>query len=183
MSDLVAIVYPTESKAEEIRQRLLEMQKEYLIQLEDAAIAVKSPDGKVKLNQLINPTATGALEGSWWGLLLGALFLMPVMGVVGGPAGAALGAASGAALGAASGAIGGALTDLGVDDKFMKDLAKTLEPGGAALFLLVRKMTTEKVLEAIKGTGGKVLKTSLDRRNEEALRDALAGVRGAAEAA
>lgn len=174
MSDLVVIVYPSEAKAEEVRQRLLSMQKEYLIELEDAVIAVRDKDGRVRLNQLINPTAMGALTGSWWGLLIGAIFLMPAMGLVAGPAGLALGAVSGAAIGAASGAIGGALTDLGIDDKFMKDLGQSLEPGGAALFLLVRKMTTEKVLEAIKGTGGYVLKTSLDASKEEALRAAIA---------
>jgi len=96
MSDLVAIVYPSESKAEEVRQRLLKLQKEYLITLSDAVIAVKTDSGDIKLNQLVNTTATGAVAGSFWGLLIGVLFLNPIVGV---------------ALGAASGALGGALTD------------------------------------------------------------------------
>jgi uncharacterized membrane protein len=166
MSDLIAIVYPSEAEAEKMRQKILGLQKEYLIELSDAAIAVKSPQGHVKLNQLISPTKIGALEGTFWGLLIGAIFLMPVMGP-------AIGAVSGAAVGAASGAIGGALMDLGIDDDFMKELAAKLEPGNAVLFLLVRKMTSDKVLAAIKGTGGKVLKTSLDESKEEALREAI----------
>ena len=97
MSDLVVIVYPNEAKAEEMREKLLKLQKEYLIELGDAAIAVKRPEGHVKLNQLVNPTTMGALQGTFWGLLIGAIFLMPVMGP-------AVGALSGAALGAASGA-------------------------------------------------------------------------------
>jgi uncharacterized membrane protein len=175
MPDLVVIVYPTESRAEEIRQKLLSLEKEYLIELEDAVIATKDKNGRVRLNQIVNPTAMGALAGSWWGLLMGAIFLMPVMGAAAGIPGLALGVASGAALGAATGAIGGALTDLGINDNFMKELSTKLEPGGAALFLLIRRMTTDKVLTAIKGTGGEVIKTSLDSTEEEVLRRALIG--------
>jgi uncharacterized membrane protein len=165
MSDLVVIVYPTEARAEEMRQKIFGLQKEYLIEIGDAAIAVMHEDGKVKLNQLLNTTAMGAVSGSFWGLLIGAIFLMPL---------------AGAALGAASGALGGALTDYGVDDKFMKELSTSLQPGNAALFVLVKRVTGDKVLEALKGTGGLVLKTSLDHTREQALRDALAGVTAAA---
>ncbi|MBX9875371.1 MAG: DUF1269 domain-containing protein [Beijerinckiaceae bacterium] len=168
MSDLVVIVYPTEARAEEMRQKLFALQKEYLIEIGDAAIAVMQEGGKVKLNQLLNTTAMGAASGSFWGLLIGAIFLMPL---------------AGAALGAASGALGGALTDYGVNDAFMKDLAGSLQPGNAALFVLVQRVTGDKVLKAIKGTGGVVLKTSLDHTREQALRDALAGVSAAAPAA
>lgn len=159
MSDLVVIVYPTEAKAEEMRQKLFELQKQYLIEIGDAAIAVMHEGGKIKLNQLLNTTAMGAASGGFWGLLIGAIFLMPVFG---------------AAIGAASGALGGALSDYGVNDAFMKDLSGSLQPGNAALFVLIRKVTGDKVLEAIKGTGGVVLKTSLDHTREQALRDALA---------
>ncbi|WP_089177445.1 DUF1269 domain-containing protein [Bosea sp. AS-1] len=168
MSDLVVIVYPTEARAEEMRQKLIGLQKEYLIEIGDAAIAVMHQDGKVKLNQLLNTTALGAVSGSFWGLLIGAIFLMPIFG---------------AALGAASGALGGALTDYGIDDKFMKDLAGSLQPGNAALFVLVKKVTGDKVLEALRGTGGTVLKTSLDQSQEQKLRDALADAHAAAPAA
>jgi uncharacterized membrane protein len=158
MSDLIAIVYPTEAKAEEVRQRLFELQKEYLIKLGDAVIATKTDSGKVKLNQIVNTTAAGAAQGSFWGLLIGLLFLNPLIGV---------------AVGAASGAIGGALTDVGINDDFMKELAAKLEPGNGALFLLIQEMTEDKVLKEIEGYGGTVLKTSLDESKEQVLRDAL----------
>lgn len=159
MSDLIVIVYPTEAVAEDVRLRLFKMQREYLIQLQDAVIATKSEDGHIKLNQIINTTAVGAVSGSFWGLLVGALFLMPALG---------------AAVGAASGALSGALTDFGIDDKMMKDLAASMQPGSAALFVLAEKMTSDKVIDGIKDAGGVVLKTSLDRSKEQALRDALA---------
>jgi Predicted membrane protein len=77
------------------------------------------------------------------------------------------------AVGAASGAIAGALTDVGINDAFMKELSASLEPGNAALFLLVQDITTDKVLKEIEAYGGTVLKTSLDESKEQVLRDAL----------
>src|ERR1700746_1334550 len=159
MSDLVVIAFPTEAKAEEVRQKLLAMQKEYLIELSDAAIAVKDAQGNIKLNQLINTTAAGAVTGAFWGTLIGLIFLMPL---------------AGAALGAASGTLSGYLTDVGIDDKWMKETAAAIQPGTAALFVLVRKVTADKVLERLKGEGGTVLKTSLDHTKEAALQAALA---------
>src|SRR5919109_2383829 len=90
MSDLIAIIYPSEAKAEEVRQRLFKLQKEYLITISDAVIATKTEAGPVKLNQLVNTTAVGAVSGSFWGLLIGVLFLNPILGVAGGAASRAL---------------------------------------------------------------------------------------------
>ena len=161
MSDLVVIVYPSEARAEEMRKKIFAMQKEYVIEIGDAVVAVKTDDGHVKLNQLFNTTALGAVSGSFWGMLIGLIFLNPLAGM---------------ALGAASGAISGALADYGIEDGFMKDVSASLQPGSAALFVLIRKMTADKVLDALKGTGGVVLRTSLDHSREQALRDALAGM-------
>jgi len=159
MSDLVVIAFPSEEKAEAVRARVLALQKTYLIELEDAVVAVKHDDGKVKLNQMVSTTAAGAASGSFWGLLIGMLFMVPIVGV---------------ALGAASGALAGALTDVGINDDFMKDLSQVLQPGDAALFLLIRRMTTDKVLEDLQGVGGTVLRTSFDHTRENDLREALA---------
>jgi uncharacterized membrane protein len=158
MSDLLVIAFPTEKEAEDVRTKLLGMQKEYLIDLGDAVVAVKQSDGKIKLNQLFSTTALGAASGSFWGLLIGMIFLLPIVGV---------------AVGAASGALAGALTDFGINDKFMKDVSEAVQPGGAALFLLVNKMTTDKVLADLKGVGGKIIRTSFDKTKEEAIQTAL----------
>jgi uncharacterized membrane protein len=158
MSDVVVVEFPTEAKAEEVRQKLLDMQREYLIELEDAVVAIKQPSGRIKLNQLFHPTVAGAAYGSMWGLIVGLIFLMPV---------------AGAAIGAASGAIGGALSDVGIDEQFIQEVAATLASGSAALFLLIRKVTTDKVLAELRGVGGKILRTSFDETRENVLREAL----------
>ena len=148
--------------AEEVRLKLRKLQNEYLIDLEDAVVAVKDTAGKVKLHQAVNLTAAGAVSGGFWGSLIGLIFLNPLLGL---------------AVGAGAGAVSGALSDLGINDQFMKDLAATMTPGSSALFVLVRKATPDKVLEEIKGTGGKVLKTSLSHEDEQKLQAALSAAR------
>lgn len=160
MSDLIVVAYDSEDQANEVRTKLMKLTKEYLLELEDAVIAVKKTDGKVKLQQMYNLTAGGALAGGFWGLLIGTIFLNPVLGAV---------------VGAGAGAASGALTDVGVDDKFMKELAASFQPGSSLLFILFRKATPDKVLDELRGTGGKVIKTSLTHENEAKLQQALDG--------
>jgi uncharacterized membrane protein len=158
MSHLVVIGYDDIHKAEEVRLMLLKLQKDYLIDLEDAVVVIKKPDGKIKLNQAVNLPAMGAVKGTFWGMLIGALFLSPFLG---------------AAVGAVSGGLSGALTDIGIDDNFMKELGETLKPGTSALFVLVKSATADKVAEHMQGTGGKLLKTSLSHENEDKLQAVL----------
>lgn len=158
MSELIVIGYDDLFKADEIRLQLLKLQREYLVDLEDAVVAVKDPNGKVRLNQAFPLTAMGATGGGFWGALIGLIFLNPLLG---------------AAVGAGAGAISGALSDIGINDDFMKNLAEGFTPGTSALFILVRKVTTDKVLEEFKGTGGKILQSSLSHVDEERLQAAL----------
>ncbi|MBR8827357.1 MAG: DUF1269 domain-containing protein [Gomphosphaeria aponina SAG 52.96 = DSM 107014] len=158
MSDLIAIAYNDEFKAEEVRLVLAKLQKQHLIELDDAAVVVKNEEGKVQLKQAINLTAAGAATGSFWGLLIGTLFFSPLLGV---------------ALGAASGALSGALSDIGVNDDFMRDLGESLPLGSSALFILVRKVTPDKVLDAVAPYGGKILQTSLSKDEEHQLQEVL----------
>lgn len=163
MSDLIAIVFEDEQLAFEMRAELAKMQKEYLIQMEDAVVVTKGADGKTKLHQAVNLTAAGAMGGGFWGMLIGMLFLNPLLG---------------AAAGAASGALAGKFTDIGIDDKMMKELAESFKPGTSALFVLVKKVTGDKVLERLHGFSGKgkVFKTSLDKDDEDTLRRAIEGI-------
>lgn len=162
MSNLVVIGYEDQFKAEEVRLMLWKMQKEYLIDLEDAVVAVKDEKGKVKLHQAVNLTAAGAVGGGFWGALIGLIFLNPLLGL---------------AVGATAGAVSGALTDVGINDAFMKDLADTMSAGSSVLFILVRRATPDKVLEELKGTGGKVLKTSLSHDDETKLQEVLSAAK------
>ena len=159
MSTLVVVAYPNEYQAEEVRLRLLQMQKEYLVDLEDAAIAVRKDNGKIKLRQLYSLTGASALTGGFWGLLVGLIFLNPLLGV---------------AVGAGAGAIYGALADVGVNDGFMKDLAAQLKPGGSMLFILCRSISLDKAIAELEGTGGTIIRTSLSHEDEDRLRAALA---------
>jgi uncharacterized membrane protein len=158
MSTLVVVSYDNMYKAEEVRLLLRKMQKDYLLDMEDAVVAVKDEAGKVKLHQAINLTAAGAVSGGFWGALIGMIFMMPLLG---------------AAVGASAGAASGALTDVGIDDKFMKDLAASMNAGSSVLFVLSRSFTPDKVLAELTGTGGKVLKTSLTHEDEAKLQAAL----------
>ena len=142
MSDLVIVAFPDEATAFEARAALVKLQREYLIELGDAVVVVKDANGHIKLNQLINLTTTGAASGALWGTLIGFIFMAPLLGT---------------ALGAASGALGGKLSDVGINDKFMKEAAEALQPGTAGLFLLIRKMTTDKVLADLRGIGGTLM--------------------------
>ncbi len=163
MSTLVVVGYDDAYKAEEIRLKLQKLQKDYLIDMEDAVVAVKDEKGKVKLHQAVNLTAAGAVTGGFWGSLIGLIFLNPLLGL---------------AAGAAAGALSGALTDVGIDDNFMKDLAASMKPGSSVLFVLVRKVTPDRVVEELKGTGGKILKTSLTHEDEAKLQAALSASKG-----
>src|SRR5262245_33341572 len=166
MATFVVIDYENEVKAEEVRLALLKMQKQYLIDLADAVVVVRDERGKVRLRQMYNLTAAGAASGGFWGALIGLLFLNPLFGF---------------AIGAAAGAISGALKDVGIDDAFMKKLGETLKPGTAALCVLVRQMTPDKVIEELKKFGGTLIKTNLSHENEAKIREALASVQKAAE--
>ena len=98
----------------------------------------------------------GGADG--WGALIGLIFMSPLLGM---------------AVGASAGAVSGALTDVGINDDFMKNLAASFKNGTSVLFVLVRKATPDKVLAELQGTGGKVIKTSLTHEEEDQLQAVL----------
>jgi uncharacterized membrane protein len=165
MSNLVAIAYPDIKTAEEVMGTLGRLQVERSIELEDAVIVTRDDGGKVKLHQARSTTGAGAAGGAMWGGLIGLLFLAPLLGM---------------AVGAASGALTGKLTDVGVDDSFLKELGDKLEPGTAAVIVLVHRSTPDKVVPEIQQYGGTVLQSSLDNEAEERLQEALQGQGAAA---
>ena len=164
MADLIMMEFSTEPKAEAVRQTLLDMQKDYLIEPDDAVIATKYAVGQVKLNQVLQPVRAGAVSGMFWGSLIGLLFMMPL---------------AGAAIDTAPGAFRGRLADLGIDDNFTQQAGKALQSGNAVLFLMIRKMTTDEVLNTLRGAGGKASRSSLDGSKEGVLQATLACLQAA----
>jgi uncharacterized membrane protein len=160
MSTLVAVVFEDESTAFEMRAKLAKMQKDYLIDLEDAVVVTRDQKGKTRLEQAVSLTAAGAIGGGFWGLLIGLIFLNPLLGAV---------------LGAGVGALSGKLRDIGLDDRVLKDIGNSFHPGTSGLFVLFRRVTADKVLEGLKEfTGkGKVFQTSLSKDDENALREVI----------
>ena len=164
MSDLIAVAYPDQATAEKVRDDLARLTREHVIEIEDAVVVTREPNGKVKLHQAVNPAGAGAAGGALWGGLIGLIFLAPLLG---------------AAIGAAAGGASGALTDLGIEDNFMKEVGQTLPEGGAALFALVRQVTPDKVNPRISQYGGKVIQSSLSNEAEQRLQEALDSAGGA----
>ncbi|WJV50642.1 DUF1269 domain-containing protein [Streptomyces flavofungini] len=158
MAELVVLGFSDKEKAEAVMRLGKELSHQELLDLEDAALAWRTMDGKIHVRQSYSTTATGAAGGALWGSLFGLLFLMPVFG---------------AAVGAATGAVAGKLTDIGMNDAFIKEVASTLEPGRAAVFALVRRSTPDRVREALRPFSPVVLRTSLTRDREEELVAAL----------
>lgn len=172
MSTLIAVTYPNEQRAQEVLAELRKLESQYLIDLEDAVYVTKDANGKPKLHQAVDLTQAGAVNGAFWGLLIGLLITLPFpfmaplawMGI----------AAASAGVGALSGALAGRAADLGIDDAFMENLTVNMTPGSSTLFILARSVTLDKVEPDLAKFGGKVLYTNLDKQAEENLRAQLA---------
>ncbi len=160
MSDLIAITYKDDTSASAALNKLSRLQKEHVITLEDAAVANMNEKGKVKVKQTLEAQHTGSLAGwgFFWGFLIGLLFGGPLIWGL---------------LTALLGGIIGKTTDLGIDNKFIKEVGNSLEPGQSALFILVIEVTPDKVLPHLEKFGGTVYQTSLSKEDEEKLQKAL----------
>lgn len=156
MSDLIVVAFDNETGADKMRDALVGMQKRHLVTLEDAAVVVRKPDGKVKVKQAANLVGEGALGGAFWGMLIGIIFWIPWLG---------------AGIGALSGAVSAHFTDIGVDDDFIKEVGDTIDPGHSALFLLVKEATPDKIVGELKQYKGKILQTSLSAEDEAKLKE------------
>ena len=158
MANLFVLAYEDETGANDALDEVVQLQKQELIAVEDAAVVVHPMNGKAKIKQARSLTGAGALGGAFWGLLFGLIFLVPIAGL---------------AIGAATGALAGKMTDYGIDDKFIKQVASKVVPGTSALFLLVHSAQRKKVIEALKPYGGELIQSSLSPKQEAELREAL----------
>ena len=158
MSQLIVFVLPTPDGAYAMREALDELRRQDVIELGDAAVVERSADGKVRLQQATNLVGAGALGGAVWGALVGLVFLSPWLGL---------------AAGAVAGALAGRFTDIGIDDDFIHQLAKTITPGQSALFLLIDRWDEPTVLAQLAAFDATILRTSLAADEEARLRAVL----------
>jgi uncharacterized membrane protein len=158
MTELIVLAFPTTNGAQEALAVLSSLQKQELIKLSDAAAVVRKPDGKVKVRQAVDLVGAGALGGAFWGMLIGLIFLVPWLGL---------------AIGAISGAIAGRFSDIGIDDKFIKEVGASVEPGNSALFMMVERMTEDRVLPELQKFHPTVLRTNLSAEDEAKLKAAF----------
>jgi uncharacterized membrane protein len=152
--------FESDSGAETAVETLKDLQRQELITVHDAAV-VSWAEGakKPKTRQLNNLAGVGALGGAFWGLLFGILFFIPLIG---------------AAVGAGIGALSGSLTDVGIDDSFIKQLKEKITPGTSALFVLTSDATLDRVHDEFKGQKAELISTNLSHDQEAALREVFA---------
>ena len=158
MTHLVVLGLDSPDDAERVFDLAGDLAKQELLQLQDAAYAYRDDKGKVRIHQAVSLTGAGAASGALWGTLIGMLFLVPVAGL---------------AIGAATGAIGGKLADVGINDDTIKQIGGQLEGGKAAVFLLARSATVDKVIDALKPYSPTVIQTNLTKDREDELVQAL----------
>ena len=159
MATLSVLKFSTADGAQQMESTLLDLQKQHLIEVQDAAI-VTWPQGKKspKTQQLHSLTGQGALIGAFWGMLFGLIFFIPFFGL---------------AIGAAMGALSGKFADYGIDDNFIKQTREKVTEGTSALFLLTTGAVVDKLVEALKGQAFEIISTNLPQEKEDELRAAF----------
>jgi uncharacterized membrane protein len=162
MANLTVWKFNTADGAEKAIAKLVELQKQHLIEIQDAAIVYWEPGKKKpKTRQALNMEAFGALDGAFWGMLFGLLFFVPIFGM---------------AVGALSGALSGHFADYGINDQFIKDVRSKVTEGTSALFLMSENATIDKVLEAFSGDQMELIQSNLSNEQEATLRAHFAAV-------
>jgi len=160
MSELIVIGYEDEETANRVLDDLQQLQKDYFVDLEDAAVIVRTRRGKVKVVSTDNSVAAGALGGMFWGTLIGLVFLVPVAGLI---------------YGGLFGAAAGGINRLGIKEDFKKSFSNLIKPGTSGIMAVIRNADPEKVIEELKPFGGTILRTSLSKESEEELMELLHG--------
>jgi uncharacterized membrane protein len=159
MTNLIVFAFDNLNGASQMESVLLNLQNKHLFEITDAAIVTRIDNGKPKIKQLNNLTGAGAWGGAFWGLFIGSLFFTPWLGI---------------ALGALTGALAGKFSDIGIDDAFIDQVAKTIKPGHSAIFLMTPDTPTAKIAPHIQALHPQIIQTSLSPDQESKLRKHLA---------
>ncbi len=158
MSELMVLGFENEAEADDFGLKLAQMQKDLIVQLEDAAEVVRDPDGKPHVKHDTHLVGAGALGGAFWGMLFGLLFFVPFLGL---------------AIGAGMGALFGKLGKTGIDKQVLEQMGDAVPPGKAGWFLLIGQMTEDKFLAAVEGTNARLVRSNLSTEQEAELKHAF----------
>jgi uncharacterized membrane protein len=158
MSDLIVVSFESEDEAGAALQALRDLRSAGGVEISDAAVIRKDPDGKTHVKGTLDGGAiAGAAIGGGLGLVL--LVFFPVVGL---------------AIGAIGGAIVGHAVSDRVDKDFVREVSAKLEAGHSALFVLLHDGSTAGVLAALRPLeGGTLIQTNLDPELEEEVRKAV----------
>jgi uncharacterized membrane protein len=160
MSELMVLGFENEAAADAFGVKLAAMQKDMVVQLEDAAEVVRDPDGKPHVKHGNHLVGAGAMGGAFWGMLFGLLFLVPFLGL---------------AIGAGMGALFGKMGKTGIDQHVLSQMGDAVPPGKAGWFLVASQITEDKFLAEVKGTGATLVRSNLTAEQEEQLKHAFGG--------
>ncbi len=158
MTDMVVLAFNGEDTAEKVRNKLIDLNRQFLLKLDQVTEVVRKSDGQVKINEEPKLTGIGALGGAFWGLLMGLIFFVPAFGV---------------AVGAATGAIWGHFAKYGITKEYVKQIDEAIQPGQSALFVLADNVKVDRVIPMLTEYQPKVLRTSLTTEQEAKLKEAF----------
>ena len=158
MSELMVLGFENEAAADAFGLKLAQMQKDMIVQLQDAAEVVRDPDGKPHVKHDAHLVGAGAMGGAFWGMLFGLLFFVPFLGL---------------AIGAGMGALFGKLGKTGIDQQVLQQMGDAIPAGQAGWFILIGQMTEDKFLAQVQGTNARVVRTNLTEEQEKQLKHAF----------
>ena len=158
MSELIVLGFDNEAAADDFGLKLAAMKKDLILQLQDAALVVRDPDGKPHVKHGASLVGVGAMGGAFWGMLFGLLFFVPFLGL---------------AIGAGMGALFGKLGKTGIDQQVLAQMGDAIKPGEAGWFLLIGQMTEDKFLAAVAGTNARLVRSNLSFEQEAQLKEAF----------
>jgi uncharacterized membrane protein len=159
MSDLIVIGYDDPDNARQAYEQVQRLQQDFVVDLRGLAIVDVDANGKTHVDTPQRIIGTSAAGGALFGLLLGLLFFVPGMVLLGG----------------AIGALIGRLNKSGINAEFRNRVEHLLEPGHSAVVMMASKITEDRFANAMRPFGGVILKTSLSESDEQELAEELAG--------
>jgi uncharacterized membrane protein len=157
MSNIVGLAFEGRDTAKGWLNDLEKMAEDGHIEILDAVLVSRGVSDHVEMKQTTKLTGKYAKRGTGIGFLAGLLLGGPILGAVGG---------------AAVGAITGSMKDIGIDDKFIADIAQGIGANSSMLFLMTQN-ADEKVIEYLRHFKARILTTTLPPEEEARLQKLL----------